>query len=72
VVPVYETNPGTGVEPCIKMNVAVVIVVASIVLLKVAVIFWLKGTLVSALAGSVEVTTGGVITTSDPVVKLHS
>ena len=45
---------------------------ASIVLLKVAAIFWFIGTPIAALAGSVELTVGGVTTTAAPVVKLHT
>ena len=47
-------------------------VVASIVLLKFAAIFWFRGTATAAFAGFVELTTGGVITTVAPVVKCHT
>ena len=45
---------------------------ASIVLLKVAAIFWFKGTPIATLTGSVELTVGGVTTTAAPVVNVHT
>ena len=59
--------PATNVDPCIKVNVAVVIVEASIVSLKVAAIFLLKPTPVALFAGSVNVTVGGMMTAAAPV-----
>ena len=72
VVPEYETKPGTEVVPNNKLNVDVVIVEASISTLNVAAIFWLIGTPVAALTGSVYVTEGGVIATAAPVVKIQT
>jgi hypothetical protein len=61
VVPVaaYVTVPGTGVAPCARVKVVVVIVAGSIALLNVAVTLRLTDTLMSLLAGLVEVTVGG-------------
>ena len=61
-----------ALAPSLIVKVAAVIVVASIVLLKLAAIFWFRGTPTAASAGSVELTTGGVITTVAPVVKYHT
>ena len=40
-------------------------------MLKVAAIFWFKGTSIAILIGSVELTVGGIATIAAPVVKLH-
>jgi hypothetical protein len=44
---------------------------AFMVLEKIAATFWFKGTPIAATAGSVELTTGAVITALAPVVKLQ-
>ena len=72
VMPVRDTKPDTNVVPCSTLIVVVVMVEASMATLKVAAIFWLKGTPVAALAGSVELTVGGVMTAAAPVVKLQT
>ena len=64
--------PDTGVAPCCRMNVAVVIVNGSIVLLNVADGFLLIATPVTPFAGSVEMTVGRVVSPAAPVVKLHT
>ena len=53
--------PATAVVPCFKVKVTGVIVKGSIALLKAAAIFWLMATPVSALAGTVKVTVGAVV-----------
>jgi hypothetical protein len=53
--------PETAVAPCFKVNVVVVIVKGSITSLKVAEIFVLVKTPVAALAGTVELTMGAVV-----------
>ena len=62
--------PETDVVPCIKVNVDDVIVEASIFVLKLIAIFWFKATSIAALAGTGELTMGGV--TNAAVVKLHT
>jgi len=64
--------PDTGVVPCFRVKVDVVIVKGSIVSLNVTRIFVLIGTPVAAEAGDVNVTRGGVVSGSAPVVKLHT
>jgi len=57
----YVTVPGTAVAPVVVASVkvpAAVIVEAVIGVLKVAATFWLSGTLVAPLEGTVEVTAG--------------
>ena len=70
--PTRVTAPETGVVPCFKVKVAVVIVNGSIASLKVAAIPWLIGTPVAAFAGSVELTVGAVMSGVAPVAKLHT
>src|SRR3990170_4300317 len=72
VRPAYVTVPDTGVVPCFRVNVAVVIVKGSIASLNVARIFVLIGTPVAAEAGDVKLTRGGVVSAIEPVVKLHT
>jgi hypothetical protein len=62
VGPVIDTVPETNDVPCIKVILAVVIVVESIASLKVMEIFWLKGTPVALFSGLVELTVGVVTT----------
>src|ERR1043166_2654567 len=71
VKPPYVTVPATGVVPCFKVNVRVVVVNGSIASLKVAAIFWLTATPVAALAGTVKLTMGAVVSAAAPVVKLQ-
>src|SRR6185295_6330987 len=54
-----------------SVTLTVVIVVGSIASLKVALIFWLKGTPVAPLTGSVALTVGAVVSGAAPVVKLQ-
>ena len=63
--------PTTGVVPCMRVKVVVLIVEASIASLKEAVIVSLSGTLVSALAGPVAPRTGAIVSGARPVVKLQ-
>ena len=63
--------PATGVVPCIRVKVVVLIVEASIASLKVAVIVSLSATFVSALAGPVAARMGAVVSGAMPVVKLQ-
>ena len=63
--------PATGVVPCFKVKLAVLIVKGSIASLKARAIFWLAATPVAALAGTVTLTTGGVVSGVTPVVKLQ-
>src|SRR5437867_434090 len=65
------TVPTTGVVPCFKVKVTVVVVKGSIASLKVAATFWLMGTPVAALAGTVKLTVGAVVSGPPPVVKLQ-
>jgi hypothetical protein len=70
VVPVKDTIPETKQElhdPFITVNDAVVIVKESIGSLKVAAIFWLKGTPVALFMGFVELTDGVVITVGEVI-----
>jgi hypothetical protein len=55
----YVTVPATFDPPPTRVKVAVVMVVESMGLMKVAVIFLLVGMLVAPFAGLVEVTVGG-------------
>src|SRR6266566_2764969 len=55
----------------VTVKLAVLIVKGSIALLKAAAIFWLTGTPVAPLAGTVELTTGRVVSGVTPVVKLQ-
>ena len=64
--------PETGVDPCFNVKVRLVIVNGSIASLKVAVIFVLIATPVAALAGTVRLTVGAVVSGAAPVVKLHT
>src|SRR5207237_5087826 len=50
-----------GVVPCFKVKVIGVVVKGSIASLKVAAIFWLMGTPVAALAGTVKLTVGTLV-----------
>lgn len=67
----YVTVPGMAVEPCFKVKVDVVIVDASISSLKVTVTIELTATSVALFAGLVELTVGGVVSGTVPVVKLQ-
>src|SRR5947207_11707248 len=71
VTPAEITVPATAVVPCFKVKVTWVIVNGSITSLKVAAIFWLMATPVAALAGTVELTVGAVVSGVAPVVKLQ-
>ena len=64
--------PETAVVPCFKVKVTVVIVKGSIASLKVAVTALLMVTPVAALAGTVELTVGAVVSGVAPVVKVHT
>ena len=64
--------PATGVAPCFKAKVNVVIVSGSIALLKMAATFLLRATPVAPFAGSVEVTVGAVVSSTAAVIKLHT
>ncbi len=59
VAALYVTAPGTDVRPWLTVNVVVLIVAASISLLKDAVTVLLKATPVAAFSGFVRVTVGG-------------
>ena len=62
--------PVTGVTPGpVTVKVDPVMVVESIPWLKLAVIFWLVGTLTARLAGSVELTVGAVVSEAALVTK---
>ena len=63
--------PGRGVAPCFRVKVTVVIVKGSIASLKVALRFWLIGTPVAALGGTVRVTVGAVVSAVTAVVKFQ-
>src|ERR1041385_972754 len=68
----YATVPVTGVTPGpVTKKLAVLIVEGSIASLKVVLMLWLIATPVAALAGSVELTVGRVVSGAAPVVKLH-
>src|ERR1041385_8667706 len=68
----YATVPITGVTPGpTTLKLAVLIVAGSIASLKVALMAWLIATPVAALAGTVELTVGGVVSRAAPVVKLQ-
>ena len=62
--------PDTGVVPCFKVRVSVVIVKGSINSLKTTVGFLLMGTPVSPFTGNVELTVGAVVSVDEPVVQL--
>src|ERR1041385_7740989 len=66
VVPTKVTEPATGVVPCFRVKLVVLIVEGSIVSLKVAAIFLLIATPVAAFAGSVELTVGRVVSAGIP------
>ncbi len=72
VTPEYVTAPEMGVEPCFRVNEAVVIVSGSIASLNVAVIALLIATLVAASMGTVRVTVGAEVSEAAPVVKLQT
>src|SRR5690349_15660501 len=60
----------TGVAPGpVSVKLAVLMVKGSIASLKVALMVWLMATPVAALAGTVRVTVGGVVTRAATVVK---
>src|SRR5947199_130089 len=61
-----------GVVPCFKVKVIGVVVKGSIASLKVAAIFWLIASPVAALAGTVKLTIGAVVSGVAPVVKLQT
>ena len=62
------TLAGTRMPPWLRVNVAAVMVVGSITLLKVAMTGELSATAVALAAGMVELTTGGM---GAAVVKFH-
>src|SRR5438094_8226653 len=66
------TVPATEVVPCFKVRRALVLVNGSIASLKVAAIFRLVATAVAALAGTVKLTVGAVVSGVAPVVKLQT
>jgi len=66
VLPMQLTAPGTGVAPCVKVNVVAVQVAGSIASLKVAAMFLLMATAVAALPGFVELTVGAVVSVLPP------
>ena len=66
------TTPGIWVAPCCNMKVVVVIVSGFIASLKVAESALLRATPRAALAGTVELTVGGVTSGAAPVVKLQA
>ena len=72
VLPKYVTNPVTAVVPCLKVKVVESIVAGFITLLKVALIIFVTGTLISPLFGSVDITLGGIVSGATPVVKVHT
>src|SRR6185503_13024760 len=65
-VPVTRDPPGP-----INLKLAVLMVKGSIASLKVALMVWLIGTAVAALAGTVALTVGAVVSSVAPVVKLQ-
>src|SRR6185503_9116695 len=68
----YATVPVTAVPPGpINLKLAVLMVKGSIASLKVALMVWLIGTAVAALAGTVALTVGGIVSSVAPVVKLQ-
>src|SRR3989304_9233797 len=62
--------PNTGVVPCFKVKVSVVIVKGSINSLKTTVAFLLMGRPVAPFAAPVELTVGAVVSAVEPVVQL--
>src|ERR1044071_449857 len=64
--------PATAVDPCIKVEVAVLIVEGSIASLKVALMVWSIGTLVVPVPGRKALTMGAVVSGVAPVVKLQT
>ena len=61
-----------GVAPGpVRRKLTLVMVPGSIPSLKVALIFWLVGTLLARLAGLVEVTVGASVSGVAPVVKVQ-
>src|SRR5213082_2189473 len=67
----YPTVPITVPPGPVNLKLAVLIVKGSIASLKVALMVWLIGTAVAALAGRVALTVGGVVSGVAPVVKLQ-
>src|SRR2546428_237901 len=63
--------PATGVVPCIRVKVVVLIVEGSIASLNVAMMVWSSRTFVVSLAGPVAARTGAVESGATPVVKLQ-
>jgi hypothetical protein len=72
VTPAYVTVPETGVAPCCTLKVAALTVRGFSGLLKVAANALVIETFVAPLAGTVELTVGGVVSAVAPVVKLHT
>ena len=64
--------PATGVVPCFKVKVLVLIVDASIASLNVLAICPLRPTPLAVLAGTVALTVGAVVSGATPVVKLQT
>src|SRR3972149_4328603 len=62
--------PDTGVVPCFKVKVSVVIVKGSIASLKIAVDCLLMGRSVAPSRAPVELTVGAVVSAVEPVVQL--
>jgi hypothetical protein len=71
VVPLYETVPATEFDPSCTVNDVPVIVEGFICSLKVAVITFVRGTLVAPFIGSVDTTTGHTPTTPTKSSFLH-
>src|SRR5213082_37879 len=67
----YPTVPVTVPPGPVNLKLAVLIVKGSIASLKVALMVWLIGTAVAALAGTVTLTVGAVVSGVAPVVKLQ-
>ena len=64
--------PETAVAPCLRVNVAVLMVSGLIASLNVAASALLSDTLVAPLPGTVELTVGGVVFGAEPVVKVQT
>src|ERR1700730_16763110 len=66
MIPVMAVPPGP-----VTLKLAVLIVEGYIASLKVTLMVWLIATAVAPLAGTVELTVGGVVSAVTPVVKLQ-
>jgi hypothetical protein len=71
VVPEYVTLPATAVDPCLTVNVDVLIRDVFIGSLNTAVALLLSATDVALFAGVTDKTVGGVTSDGAAVVKLH-